>query len=242
MNTLMDAWLMSSGGFLKWGYPKTDSSYWKVLLKWRIWGYPNFGKPPYIFVYFCFRLCPWLLDISERDFAEADISGFRGFPLPYRLHKRDFPRRGMDGPMRYPKRFAHSLAWDIPLLTCVQVATTGHSVGGWCSAILSPSFAWMYQSVGTKCTQRNEWEAVKWHENKHYWTFQIKWFGTQKQMAKWSPLWQALYRTQTDLSADAVRRIVTIASTKTTGPRPRSWRCRGFSGFGRMWCVSTHHA
>ena len=35
-------------------YPKIDGVYWKILLKWMIWGYPSFRKPPN----FClFRCC-----------------------------------------------------------------------------------------------------------------------------------------------------------------------------------------
>ena len=36
------------GGFHKWGYPKIDGLQWNTLLKWMIWGYPYFRKPPYI--------------------------------------------------------------------------------------------------------------------------------------------------------------------------------------------------
>ena len=28
------------------GYPKTDGLWWKIPLKWMIWGYPYFRKPP----------------------------------------------------------------------------------------------------------------------------------------------------------------------------------------------------
>ena len=36
-------------GFHKWGYRKMDDLYWKILLKWMIWGYPYFRKPIYIY-------------------------------------------------------------------------------------------------------------------------------------------------------------------------------------------------
>ena len=39
------------GGFLKWRYPKMDGLYWTTLLKWMIWGYPYFRKPPYTYIY-----------------------------------------------------------------------------------------------------------------------------------------------------------------------------------------------
>ena len=138
-------------------------------------------------------------------------------------------------------------AWDIPLLSCVRVAT-GHSFGG-CSAIFSPLFAWTYQFVTTRCTPRNE--GGQCNEDKTINTEPFKSIGVghrMKQMAKWRPMHRkseptvASYGTQTDMSADALPKIVTIASTKTTGPRPRSSRCPGFSGFGGVWCVSTHHA
>ena len=35
------------GGFHKWGIPKMDGLQGKVLLKWMIWRYPHFRKPPY---------------------------------------------------------------------------------------------------------------------------------------------------------------------------------------------------
>ena len=30
------------------GYPKMDGLEWKLPLKWMIWGYPQFRKPPFI--------------------------------------------------------------------------------------------------------------------------------------------------------------------------------------------------
>ena len=39
------------GGFLKWVYPIAGwLTSWKILLKWMIWGYPHFRKPPHIFL------------------------------------------------------------------------------------------------------------------------------------------------------------------------------------------------
>ena len=32
------------------GVPKMDALQWKILLKWRIWGYPYFRKPPYVLI------------------------------------------------------------------------------------------------------------------------------------------------------------------------------------------------
>ena len=37
---------LPNGGFHKWGYPKMDGVYVKIRLKWMIWGYPQFRKPP----------------------------------------------------------------------------------------------------------------------------------------------------------------------------------------------------
>ena len=54
--------LESYGGFLKWGIPKIVGLSGKILLKWMIWGYPDFGKPPYLF---------------EQDFS---LSNLRGCP------------------------------------------------------------------------------------------------------------------------------------------------------------------
>ena len=36
------------GCFQKLGYPKLDGLEWKTLLKWMIWGYPYFWKPPHV--------------------------------------------------------------------------------------------------------------------------------------------------------------------------------------------------
>ena len=33
------------------GTPKMDGSYGKIPLKWMIWWYPYFRKPPYVWVY-----------------------------------------------------------------------------------------------------------------------------------------------------------------------------------------------
>ena len=38
------------GGFLKWWYSQMDGSWWKIPLKWMIWGYPHLWKPPYIYI------------------------------------------------------------------------------------------------------------------------------------------------------------------------------------------------
>ena len=51
-----DAWwrihkimyLIFAKGFHQWRYPKIDGLQWTILLKWMIWGYPYFRKPPYI--------------------------------------------------------------------------------------------------------------------------------------------------------------------------------------------------
>ena len=48
------------GRFLKWGYPRMDGSWWKSLLKWMIWGYPYFRKPP------CGNIW-WLLETLRDD-------------------------------------------------------------------------------------------------------------------------------------------------------------------------------
>ena len=37
-----------SGGFQKWGYPKWMVCNGKSLYTWMIWGYPYFGKPPFL--------------------------------------------------------------------------------------------------------------------------------------------------------------------------------------------------
>ena len=37
---------LSIGDFLKWGYPKLDGLYGKILARWMILGYPYFRKPP----------------------------------------------------------------------------------------------------------------------------------------------------------------------------------------------------
>ena len=39
------------GGFIKWWYSQMDGSWWKIPLKWMIWGYPHLWKPPYIYIY-----------------------------------------------------------------------------------------------------------------------------------------------------------------------------------------------
>ena len=36
------------GCFQKWGYPKMDGWKWKTLLRWVIWGYHHFRKPPFV--------------------------------------------------------------------------------------------------------------------------------------------------------------------------------------------------
>ena len=37
------------GGFQKWGYPQMDGWFiMEISLKWMIWGYPHFRKPPYV--------------------------------------------------------------------------------------------------------------------------------------------------------------------------------------------------
>ena len=42
-----DGGLISTYGvFHKWGIPKMDGLWGKILLKWMIWGYPYFRKPP----------------------------------------------------------------------------------------------------------------------------------------------------------------------------------------------------
>ena len=42
----------SDGGFHKWGYPNSWMVYFKEkpYIKWMIWGYPYFRKPPYIYI------------------------------------------------------------------------------------------------------------------------------------------------------------------------------------------------
>ena len=46
---MLDKWRVN-GGFHKWGYPQMDSLFhgkcMKMPLKWMIWGYPYFRKPP----------------------------------------------------------------------------------------------------------------------------------------------------------------------------------------------------
>ena len=38
------------GGFPSpWGYPKMVGFWWKIPLKWMIWGYPYFRKPSYFY-------------------------------------------------------------------------------------------------------------------------------------------------------------------------------------------------
>ena len=39
------------GGFHKWGYPKKNGSYWKILLNWMISEYPHFRKPSYLLMH-----------------------------------------------------------------------------------------------------------------------------------------------------------------------------------------------
>ena len=29
--------------------PQMDGLIWKIVLKWMIWGYPHFRKPPYVY-------------------------------------------------------------------------------------------------------------------------------------------------------------------------------------------------
>ena len=40
-------WIFRYGGFHTWRYPNMESLNGKILLKWMIWGYPYFRKPPY---------------------------------------------------------------------------------------------------------------------------------------------------------------------------------------------------
>ena len=38
---------MGAQGFHRWWYPKMHGLKWKLPLKWMIWVYPHFRKPPY---------------------------------------------------------------------------------------------------------------------------------------------------------------------------------------------------
>ena len=40
---------LNMGVSIKWRYPKIDGLYWKIPLKWMIWDYTYFRKPPYGF-------------------------------------------------------------------------------------------------------------------------------------------------------------------------------------------------
>ena len=53
--------------FPKMGYPKLDGLYWKTLLKWMIWGYHNFRKPPQMISVSQYDLTSWDGDTTPHD-------------------------------------------------------------------------------------------------------------------------------------------------------------------------------
>ena len=62
------------GGFHKWWYPNSWIVYisWTILLKWMIWWYPNFGKPPWI-------MCLWF-EWATKRWKTAWLGDFFAIP------------------------------------------------------------------------------------------------------------------------------------------------------------------
>ena len=55
------------GRFHKWGIPKMIGSWWKIPLRWMIWGYPYFRNPPCILLCFFWVMLWWLQLADHRD-------------------------------------------------------------------------------------------------------------------------------------------------------------------------------
>ena len=56
------------GDFHQWGYPKMDGLWRKIPLKWMIWGYPRFRKPPFLY-----SMCK----VSHFSFYDLGWVGYR---------------------------------------------------------------------------------------------------------------------------------------------------------------------
>ena len=75
----------------KWGYPQMDGLQWKILLKWMIWGYPYFRRPPYSYL---------MLFIDDRWFypwkiAHLDHHLDHDLPMKISWIFHDFPAHSM---------------------------------------------------------------------------------------------------------------------------------------------------
>ena len=74
-----NSYLPLFGGFHNWGYPKIVGYGWLTIrLKWMIWGYPYFRKPPrththiyiyvYIYIQYVICICMICLGMSKLSF------------------------------------------------------------------------------------------------------------------------------------------------------------------------------
>ena len=85
--------------FLKMGVPQMDGLHGKITLKWMIWGYPYFRKPPYIsYGLQLSRLdgisgCnyPWLL-VLQTLHAHIPDNFWHGWWFQVKWSSQDFPK------------------------------------------------------------------------------------------------------------------------------------------------------
>ena len=71
------------GGFQQWGAPKWmvySFIQWKIPLKWMIWGYPYFGKPPY---WIWKKRWTWLSKAHQDRWMDPATFAHQGMRLRY---------------------------------------------------------------------------------------------------------------------------------------------------------------